>query len=230
MDTSTTSATTVVACENISKTFARKANRVEALHDVSFELNAGELVTIRGKSGCGKSTLMLCLGGLQRPDRGTVHVNGQDLYSLNADARARFRGRHIGYVFQQFHLIPYLTVQENVMAARLGLADQPTSSAKADAKELLERVGLADRLTHNPAELSVGECQRVAIARALINSPALILADEPTGNLDDENTDGVLKILRQIADEGTTVAIVTHDPQCDSQADRVIRLEAGRVA
>lgn len=222
---------TVVTCSGVSKSFTRKANKVEALRDVSLQLQAGELVTIRGKSGCGKSTLMLCMGGLQRPDSGTVHVSGQDLYSLPADERARFRGQHIGYVFQQFHLIPYLTVEENIRAARLGLTSDAGSRTdeKQDAQKLIEQVGLSHRSDHNPSELSIGECQRAAIARALMNSPALILADEPTGNLDEENTESILNAFREIANQGTSVAIVTHDTQCDSFADRVLHIADGKL-
>lgn len=221
----------VVACDGVSKTFSRKGNsRVEALRNVTLNLKAHELVTICGQSGCGKSTLMLCLGGLQKPDAGTVQVSGQDLYALPPDERARFRGKNIGYVFQQFHLIPYLSVEENVRSARLGLTSPVGSNEKEEAQKLIEQVGLSHRSDHTPAELSIGECQRVAIARALMNSPALILADEPTGNLDEKNTKSILTTLRDIANEGTSVAIVTHDLRCDSYADRVINIVDGSIA
>ena len=223
----------VLACENVSRSFAPKSNAatVEALRDVTLELRAGEFAAIRGKSGCGKSTLMLCLGGLQRPDSGSVQVAGQALYDLSADRRAAFRAAHIGYVFQQFHLVPYLNVLENVMAARLGLhsASNGHRTNLPCAKDLIARIGLADRQDHRPAELSIGECQRVAIARALMNRPQLILADEPTGNLDEENTSIVLNSLRDIAANGTAVLLVTHDPQCEEFVDRVHRMEAGRL-
>lgn len=225
----TSVSTTVVSCDDVSRSFVHKSGRVDALSGVSLVLNSGEFVTIRGKSGCGKSTLMLCLGGLQRPDSGTVNVNGQNLYALSAEERAKFRGQNIGYVFQQFHLIPYLTVEENVMAARLGVPQDRDDATNADTAKLIEQVGLTARTQHKPSELSIGECQRVAIARALMNTPALILADEPTGNLDRENTQAILTSLRDIANGGTTVAMVTHDEQCDAYADRVIKLDAGRL-
>lgn len=218
----------VVSCQNVSKSFKTNAsNSVSALIDVSIDLHGSELVAIRGKSGCGKSTLMLTLGGLQKPDAGTVDIAGRSLYSLNADERAKFRGEHIGYVFQQFHLIPYLSVMENVLAARLGVDNKP--DAATVARELVDRVGLSHRIEHKPNQLSIGECQRVAIARALMNQPKVILADEPTGNLDSENTQAVLQTLRDIADEGTAVAIVTHDPECDSVADRVVMMADHRI-
>ena len=221
----------IVDCQNISKTFRRKSNHVEALNDVSLQLDAGEFVAIRGKSGCGKSTLMLCVGGLQKPDAGTVSVNGHTLYDLAADQRAAFRAQSIGYVFQQFHLIPYLTVMENVLAARLGIPSQngERKHAAERATELVDRVGLANRADHKPSELSIGECQRVAIARALMNSPELILADEPTGNLDEENTANVLQSLREIANDGTAILLVTHDAQCEPFADRTIHMAAGSI-
>ena len=229
MRDSTTSSTNrkVVSCQNVSKTFTTNSKSVLALSDVSIDLHAGELIAIRGKSGCGKSTLMLTLGGLQKPDSGSVEIDGRSLYGLTADERAKFRGEHIGYVFQQFHLIPYLTVLENVLAARLGVSNQ--SDASVVGKELVERVGLSHRLEHKPDQLSIGECQRVAIARALMNQPKVILADEPTGNLDGENTETVLQSLRQIANDGTAVAVVTHDPQCDTVADRVVMMADHRI-
>ena len=223
---------TVVSCEKLSRSFQRGPKRVEALQDVSLSFDAGEFVAVCGKSGCGKSTLMLCLGGLQKPDSGEVIVNQQSLYSMTADQRAAFRANHIGYVFQQFHLIPYLTVLENVMAARIGArggVNDGTNDSRTDAAELIERVGLSARLDHKPSELSIGECQRVAIARSLMNRPLLILADEPTGNLDEENTENVLNQLKEISNEGTTVILVTHDTQCEQFADRIVRMSAGQI-
>jgi len=223
----------IVSCQNVSKSFVANSKSVSALTDVSIDLHAGELVAIRGKSGCGKSTLMLTIGGLQKPDTGTVEIDGRSLYGLNAEDRAKFRGEHIGYVFQQFHLIPYLTVLENVLAARLGITKKSRTAGKPDGlavgKELVDRVGLSHRIDHNPDQLSIGECQRVAIARALMNQPKVVLADEPTGNLDGENTETVLQSLRQIANDGTAVAIVTHDPQCDTVADRVVMMDDHRI-
>lgn len=217
-----------VSCADVHHSFTRKTQSVDALCGVSLELQAGEFVAIRGKSGCGKSTLMLCLGGLQRPKSGTVTVANQSVYELTAEQRAAFRARQIGYVFQQFHLIPYLTVLENVMAAQIGLPSQEKQESKQRASALVERVDLSDRADHKPAELSIGECQRVAIARSLMNRPKLILADEPTGNLDEENTENVLKTLRSIANDGTAVLLVTHDAQCEGHVDRVLQMQAGK--
>lgn len=219
---------TIVSCENVSKSFARKTNSVDAISNVSLQLEPREFVAIRGKSGSGKSTLLLCLGGLQRPDSGTITIANESLYAMPTEARAAFRAQNIGYVFQQFHLIPYLTVLENVRAAEMGLRTVPNDNAARSAS-LVQRVGLADRSDHKPAELSIGECQRVAIARALMNQPKLILADEPTGNLDEENTDIVLQLLREIANDGTAVLLVTHDAQCEGHVDRVIQMESGRI-
>lgn len=224
---STPTSDQAVSCQGISKSFAASAGQVAAIQDVSFEMSPGEFVAIRGKSGCGKSTLMLCLGGLQKPDSGMVSIDGHSLYAMSADQRAKFRGQHIGYVFQQFHLIPYLDVVENIMAARIGVGEKSDASDKA--RELVDRVGLLHRTTHKPDALSIGECQRVAIARALMNDPKVILADEPTGNLDQENTDTVLSILKEIANSGTAVALVTHDAQIDTVADRVVMMADGRI-
>lgn len=221
----------VVRCEQLSKTFSMKGKQIVALADVSLEIAAGEFAVVRGKSGCGKSTLLLALGGLQRPDRGSVFVNEHSLYAMKSDDRAGFRAQNIGYVFQQFHLIPYLSVLENVCAARLGLPSNVNSTShEDDARLLLERVGLADRLEHKPSQLSIGECQRVAIARALMNRPKLILADEPTGNLDQDNTQVVLDCLRDIAREGTAVVMVTHDAASDDLADRVFMIADGKLS
>ena len=219
----------VVSCVGLTKAFVRKSNRVDALQDVSLQLSAREFIAIRGKSGCGKSTLMLCMGGLQKPDAGSVTVSGQSLYELSPERRAAFRAESIGYVFQQFHLIPYLTVRENVLAAQLGLRSSRPADGNTKSSELIERVGLSDRSDHKPNELSIGECQRVAIARALMNEPKLILADEPTGYLDEENTTIVLDKLREIANDGTAVLLVTHDAQCDSVVDRVVHMDAGKI-
>ena len=185
---------------------------VEVLKGVSLEIEKGEKVAVLGRSGAGKSTLLNILGGLMKPDSGSVS-----------------RPRRIGFVFQSYHLMPELTVLENVllpaMAARLDM-----SAAKKRALELIDRVGLIDRAGHLPAELSGGECQRIALARALAVSPPLVLADEPTGNLDEANENIVLDLFRQLHREGTTLIVVTHDPEVAEAAQRTIVLEHGRVA
>ena len=199
---------------------------VHALSDVSLHVEAGEFVAVRGPSGCGKSTLLTLVGGLGRPSSGQIRVAGEDLAALSSAALTRFRARHIGFVFQMFHLLPYLTVLENVMAAALpGRANE----ARQRAQELLERFQLTHRLRHRPAELSTGECQRVAVARAMINGPSLILADEPTGNLDPENAEAVLRLLAGFHGEGGTVLLVTHQEFAARYAQRTILLREGRL-
>lgn len=218
----------VLTCEAVSKSFRHRGRQVAALVDVSLELQPGEFIAIRGKSGCGKSTLMLTLGGLQKPSQGRVTLAHQELYALRPDQRALFRAENIGFVFQQFHLIPYLNILENVEAAALGLP-AAKKNRNGRARELIDQVGLSDRIDHRPAQLSIGECQRVAMARALLNRPRVILADEPTGNLDADNTAVLLAKLRQAADEGTAVVLVTHDAKCDEVVDRTVMMEAGKL-
>jgi len=197
-----------------------------ALRGVNLEVRPKEWVSIVGSSGSGKSTLLNIMGGLDVPSRGCVRMDGTDLCALSEDALARFRRQHIGYIFQQSHLVPYLTATENVMLAQYfhSLPDEK------EAEEALTRVGLGHRLHHRPSQLSGGEQQRVCIARALINSPKLLLADEPTGNLDRENTRVVLELLRQIyEEEHFTIVLVTHDPFVADWANRVVKMEDGLV-
>jgi len=200
--------THVLKIDNLGKTYRRRRRSVTALSAINLELRPGELRFVHGPSGSGKSTLLLCAGGLLQPDTGTVKINGQDLYAMGAEQRAALRARHIGFVFQQFHLIPYLNVIENVMT--LALAGSAVDLRKR-AEELIERFGLADRRKHPPAELSIGERQRVALARALVGKPQLLLADEPTGNLDTANGDLAMNCLREFAEAGGAVMLVTHD-------------------
>jgi len=204
---------------------ARDNHEVAALDGVSFELNKGEFIAVQGPSGCGKSTLLLVAGGLLSPDAGMVTIDGADPYALSANARAALRAGKIGFVFQQFHLAPYLSVRDNIMAPDLA-ASSKRGPGRAD--ELMQDFGLADRATHVPDELSVGERQRVALARALFNNPGLILADEPTGNLDPDNSRIVLDRLREIAKQGAAVLMVTHDETAAKAADRIERLREGK--
>ena len=208
------------------KFYNRPEGTVRDLDDVSLHVGAGELVAVQGPSGCGKTTLLLIAGGLLAPDEGVVLVGGQDPYGMSAEGRARYRGRTIGFVFQQFHLIPYLDVLENVMAAALPFGK---TDARGRAEELIARFGLTDRAGHLPEELSTGERQRTAMARALLNSPKLLLADEPTGNLDSDNSDAVLGYLAEFARDGGAVLLVTHDPRVADYARRTVRMEAGRA-
>jgi putative ABC transport system ATP-binding protein len=204
----------------------KRFGEVRALDRVSFDVEAGEWIAIMGPSGSGKTTLINILGGLDHPSGGRVVVDGLEIGSLGERELTRYRADKIGFVFQQFHLIPYLTALENVMLAQYfhSITDEK------DAAEALCRVGLSDRLQHVPAELSGGEQQRVAIARALINQPKLILADEPTGNLDEANEAVVLKLLHELHDAGHTILVVTHSQAIGNLADRRVELEHGRLA
>jgi ABC-type lipoprotein export system ATPase subunit len=214
--------------KSVEKTYREQGRKVEALVDVNLTLESGEFVAIEGKSGCGKSTLLLTLGGLLRPDRGAAVVGQQELYSLSAEERAALRARQIGFVFQQFHLVPYLSVRDNVIAASLGLDDGP-AGCDARADELLAQFGLIDRQEHLPGKLSTGERQRTALARALLNGPRLILADEPTGNLDAQNARIVLEHLAEFAASGGAVLLVTHDPRAAEYSQRRMKMTAGRL-
>jgi putative ABC transport system ATP-binding protein len=212
----------LVQVEQLEKRFGE----VRALDRVSFDVEAGEWIAIMGPSGSGKTTLINILGGLDHPTGGRVVVDGLEIGGLGERELTRYRADKIGFVFQQFHLVPYLTAVENVMLAQYfhSITDEK------EAAEALCRVGLGDRLSHVPAELSGGEQQRVAIARALINQPKVILADEPTGNLDETNEAIVLKLLHELNDAGHTILVVTHSQAIGNLADRRIELEHGRLA
>lgn len=201
------------------------AAAVYALNRVSFEVEKGEWIAVMGPSGSGKSTLLNILGCLDSPTQGRVVVEGQELAELSASDLARFRAEKIGFIFQQFHLVPYLTALENVMLAQYfhSLADE------SEAAEALRHVGLGDRIHHLPSQLSGGEQQRVCVARALINQPNLILADEPTGNLDEVNEAIVMGLMTELHREGHTIVMVTHDPEIGRMAERRIELHHGRL-
>jgi ABC-type lipoprotein export system ATPase subunit len=208
----------------IAKTYrAGQPGEVRALTGVDLTLAAGEFVAVQGPSGCGKTTLLLIAGGLLAPTSGRVRLNQEDPYALSADQRASFRAQHLGFVFQQFHLIPYLSVLDNVLAPALAAA---VPDARERAEELVARFGLHSRRGHVPGELSTGERQRTALARALLNRPRLLLADEPTGNLDRENAGVVLDHLAAFAREGGAVLLVSHDAQAVQHADRIVPLPA----
>jgi putative ABC transport system ATP-binding protein len=210
-----------VAIENLVK----KYGSLRALDDLSFNVHAAEWVALMGPSGSGKTTLINILGGLDTLSSGRVIVDGIDLSKLSESDLVRYRAEKVGFVFQQFHLVPYLNALENVMLAQYfhSVTDEK------QAEEALHRVGMGERTTHLPAQLSGGEQQRVAIARALINQPKIILADEPTGNLDEANEEIVLKIFRELHESGHTILMVTHDPDIARQADRRIELAHGRL-
>jgi len=212
----------LILLENLTKNYDGK---VLALDRVSLQIYPGEWVAVMGASGSGKSTLLNMIAALDRPTSGSVRVNGEDVLSLSEEQRARFRREKVGLIFQHFYLIPYLTALENVMLAQYfhSMAD------REEAAQALHEVGLGERISHYPSELSGGEQQRVCIARALINQPKILLADEPTGNLDAENEEIVMAIFRRFHRSGLTLLFVTHDAQIGTQADRIIDLEHGRV-
>ena len=211
----------LVQVEDISKTFGG----VRALDNITFEVRAGEWIAIMGPSGSGKTTLINILGGLDRPTSGRVRVDGVNVGMLGERELTRYRAEKIGFVFQNFHLVPYLSALENVMLAQYF----HSTADEGEAADSLGRVGLGDRLHHLPRQLSGGEQQRVALARALINHPKLILADEPTGNLDEANEQIVLEILRELHRGGHTILLVTHSAEIGRMADRRIELAHGRL-
>lgn len=214
--------------ENVSKSYPHRGQVVQALDGATVHITPGDYVSIVGPSGSGKSTLLLMLGGMLSPSSGRVLLKDESIYDLTSDGRARLRKKHIGFVFQTFNLVPYLTALENVeVPMYLAGADEETQQARAAS--LLERVGLGDRVHHKPAELSVGQQQRVALARMLANDPALILADEPTGNLDPETADQIIGFFEQFNREGRTIVMVTHDPRAAARARRTLKIDRGRI-
>jgi ABC-type lipoprotein export system ATPase subunit len=222
--------TPVLQLEGVGKTYRRGDELVHVLADFDFTVDAGEFVVVSGPSGAGKSTLLHIAGGLDAPDSGVVAVNGQDVWSISTGARAAFRRRNLGFVFQFFNLVPMLTAVENV-SLPLVLDGVPARSADARAEELLERIGLGDRARHRPAELSGGQMQRVAVARALVARPSLVLADEPTGNLDSQSSTEVLDLLRSLSvEDGAAVVMVTHDLAAAGYGSRKVHLVDGRAS
>jgi ABC-type lipoprotein export system ATPase subunit len=217
----------MVRLENVVKTYQTPRGAVRSLSGITLRIEKGEFVAIRGPSGSGKTTLLLTIAAMCRPTSGTVFIEQQDLYAQSRQARAKFRAENIGFVFQMFHLVPYLDVTENVVLAGGTVGNK---NSKAQAKELIEKFGLADRACHKPCELSAGEKQRAAVARALLNRPKMVLADEPTGNLDPDNAAVVLGYMADFHRQGGTVILATHGPAANEFADRVIYLQKGTVA
>ncbi|MGY2051881.1 ABC transporter ATP-binding protein [Methylobacterium sp. JK268] len=216
-----------IALDGVDLSLGRGAARVHILKGIALTVQAGEAVGLVGPSGSGKSTLLMTMAGLERPDSGRVLVEGTDLSRLDEDGLARFRGRRIGIVFQSFHLVPTMTALENV-ALPLELADAPDAQARAETE--LRAVGLGQRLHHYPAQLSGGEQQRVAIARAVAPDPAILVADEPTGNLDEATGAAIVDLLFTLKrDRGATLVLVTHDPGLARLCDRTVRLRSGRI-
>src|SRR3954454_10666494 len=218
-----------VRVEDLSKTFGEGATEVRALREVSLEVPRGQLLAIMGPSGSGKSTLLHILGALDAPSSGSIDVAGQHFEGLDDAGLTRLRREHIGFVFQFFNLLPSLTAAENVFLPAL-IARRNDSALRERAQQLLSTVGLADRAEHLPSELSGGQQQRVSIARALLLEPDLVLADEPTGNLDRRSSREILRLLRALADHGHTTVMVTHDPTAAAVADGVVFLSDGTVA
>jgi lipoprotein-releasing system ATP-binding protein len=219
-----------LTCEHVSKHFEEAGQRLEVLRDVNLAVRRGETVAIVGASGSGKTTLLQILGGLDLPTSGVVRVNGQSFAELSDGARGTLRNRALGFVYQFHHLLPEFSALENV-AMPLLVRRRPVAEAEHEARQLLERVGLGGRLTHRPAQLSGGERQRAAVARALVTRPQLVLADEPTGNLDGGNARGVLELMLELNRElGTSLMIVTHAPELAARMQRVLVLEDGRLA
>ncbi len=219
----------MIEIENLSKIFNQNGERIVALDKVNLSIIQGELVSVIGPSGSGKSTLLLTIGGLIEPTSGEVRINGTPLYNVDKKERARIRLHTLGFMFQTFNLIPYLTAIENVEVP-MSLAGTSREEQKRKARELLDRVGLSHRIKHRPAQLSVGERQRVALARTLANDPSIILADEPTGNLDPELSREVIDCFKQFAENGITVVMVTHDHQKAAESTRGFQIINGVVS
>jgi len=216
----------MVLCEELRKLYRPPQGEVRSLDGVSLAVRRGEFVCLRGPSGCGKTTLLLTLGGMLRPTSGKLRVSDREIYALSSAERARFRAEQIGFVFQMFHLVPYLGLLDNIL-----LAARPGTAREAGKRggELLEQLGLAAHAGRTPAELSAGERQRAAVARALLNRPQLILADEPTGNLDPANAREVFQHLKAFQQAGGTVIVVTHGSSAEPFADRTIEMSAGKL-
>jgi len=218
----------LITVSDVRKSHGQGSETVEALRGVSLTVREGEFVTIMGESGSGKSTLLSIIGGMSRPSSGLVEIDGTSIYDLPDERRADFRAQTLGFVFQSFHLIPYLTAVENVMLP-LAIVSMPSRQKREMAERALERVGLGGKLNRLPSQLSGGEQERVAIARAIVRRPPILLADEPTGNLDTATGEEILSLFRTLNADGETIVMVTHNPLIAGVSDRTIRLRDGRV-
>lgn len=218
----------LIEIRNVKKQYSSGDDTVEALRGIDITIEAGEFITIMGQSGSGKSTLLSVLGGMNHPTSGDVEMAGVKLYQLASEKLADFRAQNLGFVFQSFHLIQYLTAIENVMLP-LAITNMSAAEKKSAARSALERVGLGGKLDRLPNQLSGGEQERVAIARAIVNNPHILLADEPTGNLDSKTSEEVMALFRELNDAGQTVVMVTHNPENGAYSDRTISLKDGMV-
>jgi putative ABC transport system ATP-binding protein len=219
----------MIRLQNASKTYRQGAREIEALRNVSLSIEKGQFVSIMGPSGSGKSTLLNLIGGLDQPSSGEIFIDGRPLHGISDDELTLIRRRKVGFIFQFFNLLPILTAAENAGLPLL-LEGIPFSRIKPKATELLKKVGLSERTEHRPEQLSGGEMQRVAIARALITSPAVLLADEPTGNLDSRTSEEIFRLLTGLHKEGQTIVMVTHDPKAAAYGNRTIMLKDGIIA
>jgi len=217
----------MIHLDKVSKTFKTSTSKVGAIVNVDLHVNEGEFIVISGPSGSGKTTLLLSIGGMLKPSSGEVDVFNKNIYLMSEPERTAFRAKNIGFVFQMFYLIPYLNVMENIMLSA-GLGKNGAKNRNV-SEQLIDQLGISDRITHKPSELSAGERQRVALARALIHEPKIILADEPTGNLDPENSRGVLKAFHEFHQKGGTVILVSHGSDANQYADRIIHLNNGKI-
>jgi putative ABC transport system ATP-binding protein len=218
----------LITVHDLRKTYQMGRAIVHALDDVNLEIDPGTFTTVMGPSGSGKSTLLYLLGGLDRPTKGNILIDQQSVETLDENALARYRRRTIGFIFQSFNLITSLTALENV-AFPMRFAQIPRRERQIRAYELLQKVGLGDRVHHKPTELSGGQQQRVAVARALVNNPQLILADEPTGNLDTSSGNSIMQLLSELHGQGRTVMVVTHDPRMTAYATHTLYMLDGRI-
>lgn len=221
--------TALIKLKDISKTFLTEEIETRAINSVNLTINKGEYISLSGQSGCGKSTLLSLLGLLDATTHGSYHLEGVDVSSLSRDQRAKIRSKQIGFVFQSFNLISDLTVYENVMLPLTYQSGLAKAVMETKVQQVLEKVEMSHRKDHFPSQLSGGQQQRVAVARALVNDPAIILADEPTGNLDSKNAEAVLSLLDKLHQEGATICMVTHDPASAKRADRCLEMFDGRL-
>jgi len=219
---------TIIKVKNVKKEYTLGEAVINALRGVNLEINSGKLLAIMGPSGSGKTTLMHLIGCLDIPTSGKIYLEGEDVSELSEESLARIRNKKIGFVFQQFNLLTRITILENVMTP-LMYAHVPVKERKERAAEALKEVGLAERMNHRPTELSGGQRQRVAIARALVTEPSIILADEPTGNLDTETGSSILEIFKKINKNGKTVVVVTHDPEVGIMAGEIVHIRDGLI-